>query len=135
MNDLLITGKNEWKGKKARVGMYDAEHVALFNSIRDGKPINNGDYMVQSTMVSMMIRMSAYTGKTIYCGGVPMTPEKPSDKVSVDPAFADGTKIGKRYIDAGGAVELLCTKAGQGSLSIDGVPLAAKDAKPLPSSD
>jgi hypothetical protein len=32
-------------------------------------------------------------------------------------------------------VELLCVKAGRGSLSIDGVPLRTKDAKSLPSSD
>ena len=60
-----ITGENEWRRKDA-LDMYVAEHVAMFKSIRDGKPINNGDYMTKSTLVSMMIRMSAYTGKTIY---------------------------------------------------------------------
>ncbi|MDQ1498700.1 MAG: hypothetical protein QOI86_2040, partial [Actinomycetota bacterium] len=29
----------------------------------------------------------------------------------------------------------LCTKAGEGSLVLDGAPLPQKDAKPLPSSD
>ena len=29
-------------------------------------PINNGDYMAKSTLVSIMVRMSAYTGKTVY---------------------------------------------------------------------
>jgi predicted dehydrogenase len=65
-NQYMIRGKNEWKGKKAKIGMYEAEHIALFKSIRAGKPINNGDYMSKSTLVAMMIRMSAYTGKNVY---------------------------------------------------------------------
>ena len=32
-------------------------------------------------------------------------------------------------------IEVLATKGGAGSLSLDGQPLALKDAKPLPSSD
>jgi hypothetical protein len=69
------------------------------------------------------------------CGGVPMVDERPAEKAALNPAFAEGTKIGKRYTDAAGGIELLCTKAGQGSLSIAGVALQPKDAKPLPSSD
>ncbi|MET0270096.1 MAG: hypothetical protein ABW173_06670 [Sphingomonas sp.] len=71
----------------------------------------------------------------VSCGGAPMGEAKPADAGEIDPAFAEGTKIGKRYVDAAGTVELLCVKAGKGSLSIDGVGLATKDAKPLPSSD
>lgn len=46
-----------------------------------------------------------------------------------------GAAMGKRYVDAAGAVELLCTKAGTGMPAMDGVLLAIKDAKPLPASD
>jgi predicted dehydrogenase len=56
-----ITGKNPWKGK-AGPNMYDLEHVALFKSIREGNPINNGDYMCKSTGAAIMGRMAAYTG-------------------------------------------------------------------------
>ena len=49
--------------------------------------------------------------------------------------FAGGTLMGKRYVDAAGSFELLCTKPGQGSLSVDGTILNTKDAKPLPASD
>ena len=56
-------------------------------------------------------------------------------KAALDPAFAGGTLLGKRYVDKDGTVELLCVKAGQGALAIDGVALQTKDAKPLPSSD
>jgi hypothetical protein len=45
--------------------MYDLEHVALFNSIREGKPINNGHYMANSTMLAIMGRMCTYTGKEL----------------------------------------------------------------------
>ena len=41
------------------------EHDEMFAAIRSGKPINNGDYMSKSTMVAIMGRMSAYTGKTV----------------------------------------------------------------------
>jgi hypothetical protein len=69
------------------------------------------------------------------CGGLPLAEERPAQRAAINPAFAEGTKIGKRYVDAAGTVELLCVKAGQGSLSIGGVALQLKDAKPLPSSD
>ena len=60
-----ITGANEWKRKASPVNMYDAEHVVLFNAIRNNKPINNGDYMTKSTLASIMARESAYTGKAV----------------------------------------------------------------------
>ncbi len=71
----------------------------------------------------------------VECGGAPMAEERPSERAAIDPAFAAGTQIGKRYVDADGAIELLCLKPGKGSLSIGGVALQTKEAKPLPSSD
>jgi len=71
----------------------------------------------------------------VACGGQPMVEAAPVEKDTVDPKFAEGTKIGKRYVNTDGTIELLCVKAGDGSLSIDGVMLQTKDAKPLPSSD
>jgi hypothetical protein len=75
------------------------------------------------------------TNVAVECGGAPMADERPAERKAVNPAFAEGTKIGKRYVDDAGTVELLCVKAGQGSLSIAGVALKLKDAKPLPASD
>ncbi|HMN47051.1 MAG TPA: hypothetical protein PKE27_20910 [Povalibacter sp.] len=69
------------------------------------------------------------------CGGAPMAAERPAERGVIDPAFAAGTKMGKRYVDEAGTLELLCVKAGQGSLSVGGVALKLKDAKPLPASD
>ena len=71
----------------------------------------------------------------VECGGAPMGEERPADRKPINPAFAEGTKMGKRYVDDAGTLELLCVKAGQGSLSLGGVALKLKDAKPLPASD
>ncbi len=58
----FITGKNPVKIKKSKQNMYDSEHVALFKSIRNNEPINNGDYMCKSTLAAIMARTSAYSG-------------------------------------------------------------------------
>jgi hypothetical protein len=71
----------------------------------------------------------------IECGGAPMAEKKPNEAGAVDPAFAQGTLIGKRYVDADGKFELLCVKPGKGSLSVNGVALTVREAKPLPASD
>jgi hypothetical protein len=70
------------------------------------------------------------------CGGTPMvaaTTEVPGG--AVDPARAEGTLLGKRYVHEVAGLEVLCTKPGDGSLSVGGALLPQKDAKPLPSSD
>ncbi len=71
----------------------------------------------------------------VTCGGAPMAAERPAERAPLDPSFSAGTKLGKRYVDAGATMEFLCVKPGQGSLAVDGVALVTKDAKPLPSSD
>jgi hypothetical protein len=70
------------------------------------------------------------------CGGAPLV-ALDADASGGEPAAdaREGTQIGKRYVDASGELELLCTKGGDGSLAADGEPLALKGAKPLPSSD
>ena len=45
--------------------MYDVEHQELFAAIRSGKPINNGLYMADSTMLAILGRMVNYTGQTL----------------------------------------------------------------------
>jgi hypothetical protein len=74
-------------------------------------------------------------GVVVECGGAPMTEIKPAVLVTINPAFADGSKVGKRYVDAANTLEVLCVKGGKGSLSVGGVALLTKDAKPLPASD
>ena len=45
--------------------MYQQEHDELFASIRSGKPMNDGEWMAQSTMLAIMGRMVAYTGQKL----------------------------------------------------------------------
>jgi len=64
--DAHIEGEKPWRGKMSGLTeMYVLEHQALFNSIRDGKPINNGHYMANSTMLAVMGRMCTYTGQAL----------------------------------------------------------------------
>jgi myo-inositol 2-dehydrogenase/D-chiro-inositol 1-dehydrogenase len=60
-----ITGAREWKYSGKKNEMYQTEHDELFQSIRDGKPINHGNWMAQSTMLAIVGRMAAYTGQAI----------------------------------------------------------------------
>ncbi len=70
------------------------------------------------------------------CGGQPMVAvSTPSPGLSPAPGLQDGTQLGKRYVDDDVGIEVLCTKAGEGSLAVSGRTLALKEAKPLPSSD
>jgi hypothetical protein len=74
---------------------------------------------------------------TLECGGQAMVPqgEAPASGLALDPAFSEGSPIGKRFVDAELGLEVLVTKAGAGSLAVNGTALTLKDAKPLPSSD
>ncbi len=45
--------------------MYQNELDALFKAIRKGEVINNGDYMCKSTLMAILGRMAAYSGKTV----------------------------------------------------------------------
>ncbi len=71
----------------------------------------------------------------IECGGIAMGADKPANVGTPTDDHAGGSLMGKRYVDSDGTYELLCVKAGKGSLSVDGVALTIKDAKPLPASD
>ena len=73
---------------------------------------------------------------TVTCGGVVMaTAGGPVTAAEPDPTLMGGTQIGKRYVDDADTIQLLCTKAGQGTLALDGNPLQIQAAKPLPASD
>jgi predicted dehydrogenase len=54
-----------WRYNGPPTNVYQAEHDALFASIRRGQPINNGQYMARSTLLAIMGRMAAYTGQVI----------------------------------------------------------------------
>jgi predicted dehydrogenase len=65
-NGLTIQSENkDWVYEGPFNQMYQTEHDELFASIRNGKPINNGEYMSHSTLLAIMGRMAAYTGQEI----------------------------------------------------------------------
>lgn len=60
-----LTGKTTWRYRGEKEDMYQREHNELFASIRSGKPINDGQWMTQSTLMGIMGRMAAYTGQEV----------------------------------------------------------------------
>lgn len=71
------------------------------------------------------------------CGGDAMVPLGEPGSPTSEPAapFDGGSLLGKRYATEDGGLEVLCTKPGDGSLSVADTILDVKGAKPLPSSD
>jgi predicted dehydrogenase len=61
-----ITGENSWSadGTKEK-SSHQLEHDAFFAALREGRIINNGRYMANSTLLAIMARQSAYTGRTL----------------------------------------------------------------------
>jgi myo-inositol 2-dehydrogenase/D-chiro-inositol 1-dehydrogenase len=64
-SDPTITGKETWRYRGPKSDMYQIEHNELFASIRNGRPINDGIWMAHSSLMAIMGRMAAYTGKEI----------------------------------------------------------------------
>ena len=58
-------GNDIWRFTGEKNNMYQTEHDELFAGIRSGKPLNNGYYMSMSSMLAIIGRMVAYTGKTL----------------------------------------------------------------------
>lgn len=62
---ISITTDKEWRytGKINEPQL--TEHEEFFASIRNGRPINNGEYMCKSTLLAIQGRMAGYTGQVI----------------------------------------------------------------------
>jgi hypothetical protein len=66
--DLLnfkIEGQTNWRYDQPRQNMYDVEHAELFQSIRSGKPLNNGHYMCLSSALAIAAQMACYSGQVL----------------------------------------------------------------------
>lgn len=64
LTSCVITGENKWRWR-GQGDPYQIEHDTLFAGIRSGKPVNNGDYLARSTMITVMGQISCYTGKEV----------------------------------------------------------------------
>jgi hypothetical protein len=99
--------------------------------------IKNGTRLASQVCDTQVIVVrSADSLDDLRCGGAPMVAMALDAERSgeLDPAFADGNVMGKRYVDETGA-EVLVTKAGAGTLAVGETALSLKEAKPLPASD
>jgi hypothetical protein len=97
-----------------------------------------GQSLASTTDSTALIVVRAPAGDVaLTCGGADMVVGKAGvgDGSAIDPAHRGGTLLGKRYVDEEAGLEVLCTKAGDGSLAVGERPLEVKQAKPLPSSD
>ena len=66
--DLLggrIEGETNWRYGGPECNRFDLEHVALFSSIRSGKPISDGVHMARSSLMALMCTQCSYTGRVI----------------------------------------------------------------------
>jgi len=89
-----------------------------------------------ATCSTQVVVVRAPTGVDVdlRCGGQPMRPLESGPPVAA-PEAGEPTWLGKRYADEEVGIEVLCTRSGDGALSVGEQPLAMKTAKPLPSSD
>jgi predicted dehydrogenase len=60
-----VTDGVKWESAAPRNDMYQQEHDELFAAIRAAKPLNDGEFMTNSTAMAIMARMSAYTGQPV----------------------------------------------------------------------
>lgn len=59
-----IRGETNWRWQ-GQCDPYQIEHDRLFAAIRSGRPLNNGEYMARSTLITVMGQLSCYTGKEV----------------------------------------------------------------------
>lgn len=101
-------------------------------------PLKPGTRMRSAVCNTEVMVIAAPAGDVdLRCGGAPLLAPGATAPAgaALDPAAADGSQLGKRYVDASGTLEVLVTKPGAGTLTLGSEPLAIKGAKPLPSSD
>jgi predicted dehydrogenase len=60
-----IRGKKSWRMESEVPNPYQQEHTDLIESIRAGKPLNEGRQVAESTLTAIMGREVAYTGQVI----------------------------------------------------------------------
>ena len=85
-----IKGVEDWRFRGEDNDMYQQEHDELFASIRNSKPMNDGEWMAQSTMLGIMARMVAYTGQTItYDEALNSTEKLGPDHIDENTEFID----------------------------------------------
>lgn len=65
VHQIEAAGEPVWRYRGPRGNMYQNEHDEMVRSIRAGAPINDSEWMARSTMLAILGREAAYTGRTI----------------------------------------------------------------------
>ncbi|MFA6561852.1 MAG: Gfo/Idh/MocA family oxidoreductase [Verrucomicrobiia bacterium] len=91
----IIEGENKWKYEGHAPEPHGHEHVVLFDALRKGQVINNGDYMVRSTLMTVMGQISCYTGAEVTWDQINKSdfhfPVKPEDcRMDMEPPTKKG---------------------------------------------
>ncbi len=60
-----IEGETNWTYRGQHSSSHELEQKALFSAIRSGTPVNCGDYMARSTLVTVMGQLACYSGKEL----------------------------------------------------------------------
>jgi predicted dehydrogenase len=60
-----IWGRKTYEYDGPSLNPYEEEHRHLIESIRAGRPLNEGQRIAESTLTAIMGRMSAYTGREL----------------------------------------------------------------------
>lgn len=95
-----------------------------------------GQKLASAVCAAEVMVIKAANDAELTCGGVPMAaPGESAAGGTGNKDLMTGCQIGKRYVNEDQSLEILCVKGGEGTLAVDGTPLAVKDAKKLPSSD
>lgn len=61
----IISGANPWKFEGEKPNPAVLQFTEMIESIRGGKPLNEGRQIAESTMTAILGRMSAYTGRAL----------------------------------------------------------------------
>ncbi|MBK8251019.1 MAG: Gfo/Idh/MocA family oxidoreductase [Gemmatimonadetes bacterium] len=98
-----IVGASAFSYAGVKVNPYVQEHTDLIASIRDGKPLNEGQQVAESTLSAIMAREAAYTGQVItwdqlLASTQDLTPPAGQGAYAVPPVPMPGrTKVDRRW--------------------------------------
>ncbi|MEM8953658.1 MAG: Gfo/Idh/MocA family oxidoreductase [Verrucomicrobiota bacterium] len=86
----VARGGVEWMAKDAngrkarRTDMHQLEHDALYQRMRAGEYVNNGQYMAKSSLMGIMMREAAYSGERVTWDAMMASEKKWGDPESID---------------------------------------------------
>jgi myo-inositol 2-dehydrogenase / D-chiro-inositol 1-dehydrogenase len=63
---LSLTGENPWQPpREPPQDLHQPEMDAFFGALREGRALDNGDYMAKSSLMAILGRMACYTGRSL----------------------------------------------------------------------